>query len=474
MSKQEAEMSRVFAHVRVHGLGASVEAREHSKRAGGKLPSAALGTGLANARADSVEARCCSAKAAQDRPVVLCDESGQRVVSASPAAQERGVRPGDSLWEAKRRCPEVLVAEADAEKYEYFWQRVVEICGDYTPRVREIREAGMGPYVRPRRTGMAVPKGPSHMPALQQRMAGVGTPALQLDLTGTERLFGPAKSVAQEIRNRLRAEVGVTASVGVGPNRMVARLACESARPGEVVEVKAEEAAEFAGRLAISALPGVDEAWAERLGDMGIRRGKDLAALPEEAVRRALGEWGRRLWEIARGGDPWEDGVGQETRSCPTDRRWEQGVFSVQLDLRPPTEERERIRAALRAVTEEIGRRLRQRGQAARQVKLALVFRDMRRVSARRTLGEPAGSAEVLFQAAGALFERVKLKGRLVRRVRVTVAQFAVGANGGQMGLPLVEEKARRERLAERVDQVKDRYGERAVARGSVLELVGR
>ncbi|UCC68582.1 MAG: hypothetical protein JSV79_01190 [Armatimonadota bacterium] len=455
-------MKRVFAHVRVHGLGASVEAREHGggragrgKGAGGKL--------LPNPRGASVEARSCSAKATQDRPVVLLDESGQRVVSVSLGARRYGVQPGASLWEAQRRCPEVLVAEADSEKYEYFWERVVEVCGDYTPRVREVTEEGG------RGDGAKI---------LRFAQNDDLAHALSLDLTGTERLFGPAKSIAQEIRNRLRVEVGVTASVGIGPNRMVARLACESARPatrpagrpGEVVEVRPEEAAGFVGRLPLSVLPGVDEEWAGRLREMGIRRAKDLAALPEEAVRRALGEWGRRLWEIAQGGDPPEE---NEIGAAPA-RYWEKGVFSVQFDLRPPTEERERIRAALRAVTEEVGRRLRERGQAAGQVKLTLVFRDMRKVGARRTLRQPAGSAEALFQAAGALLERMKLNGRLVRRVRVTVSHLAVGPNGGQMGLPLLDQEARRERLAERVDQVKDRFGEGVVKRGSALELVGR
>jgi len=170
------------------------------------------------------------------------------------------------------------------------------------------------------------------------------------------------------------------------------------------------------------------------------------------------------LWEVAQGGDPWEK---SEVGTAPT-RPWEKGVFSVQLDLRPPTEERERIRAALRAVTEDVGRRLRQRGQAAGQVKLTLVFRDMRKVGARRTLRQPAQSAEVLFQAVRALFERMKLNGRPVRRVRVTVAHLAVGPNGGQMGLPLLDQEVRRERLAEMVDRVKDRFGEASVKRASL------
>lgn len=421
MSGSEAKLRRVFAHVRVHGLGAAIEARERGA----------------------------------DRPVVLCDQGGQRIASASAVARRRGVRPGMSLWEAQRRCPEVVVAAADPEKYEYFRRQVVEICGDYTPRVWEVAK-----------------NGPAAEKGWAARLVRDDSEAcdIALDLTGTERLLGPAKGVCQEIRNRLKVEVGVAAAIGIGPNPLVACLACESARPGEVEEVEADRAAAFVGELPIFALPGVDAEWTERLGEMGIRRAKDLAALPAAAVERALGEWGRTLWEIARGNDPQELGA----RSGAPGLSWERGAFSVQVDLRPPAEERERVRAALRAVTEEAARKLRQRGQAAGQVKVTLVFRDMRKTAARRTLSRPTQSGEVMFHAAQALAERVKLGGRPVRRVRVSVARLAVGPNGGQLGLPLLEEEARRERLAEKVDQVKDRFGEGAVTRASVMGLAAK
>jgi len=100
MRDKDKKVRPVFAHLRVHGLGASIEARER----GGA-------------------------------PVALCDEGRRRVTSVSPAAWARGVRPGMSLWEAQQRCPELVVAEPNPEKYDYFWGRVLEVCGDYAPRV---------------------------------------------------------------------------------------------------------------------------------------------------------------------------------------------------------------------------------------------------------------------------------------------------------------------------------------------------
>ena len=394
MSAHRAEPTQVFAHLLLPGLGAAVEARERGRG-----------------------------------PVALCDPAGQRVVSASPAARRRGVRPGTSRWEAQQRCPDLRVTSPDPRKYEYFWQRAVEVCGDYTPQVRAFPE----------------------------------TREIALDLTGTERLFGPAKSVAQELRNRLRGEVGLEAAIGIGPNAMTARLAARQARPGEVIALAPREVAGFVGRLPVAALPGVEAEWARWLGELGIKLARDLAALPAEAVGRALGARGRRVWEIAQGRDP--DAAPGPVSAAGS--REEESV-SAQVELRPPTEERARIRAALRVAAEEAGRQLRRRGEAARQVRIEFVFRDLRRLELRRTLQYPTRSSEILCQVARALFDRVKLGSRIVRRVRIHAARLTLDEHGGQLPLPFLENEARRERLAETVERIRDRYGERALRRANV------
>jgi hypothetical protein len=132
------------------------------------------------------------------------------------------------------------------------------------------------------------------------------------------------------------------------------------------------------------------------------------------------------------------------------------------------------VRAALRAAADDVARMLRQQGQVVRQVEVAIVFNDMRAVGARRTLGQATRSGEVIFRAAGALFERIQLARRLVRRVRIVVSRLAAGPQGGQMGLPILEQEHRRERLAERMNQVKDRFGEGAVRRASEFGLARR
>ena len=436
MSERRPKVNRVYVYVRVLGLAASVEAREHRL-----------------ARADSPKAR-------GERPTILCDESGQRVASASPAALRRGVRPGMSLWEAQRHYPGLVVAQPDVEKYHHFREQVVEICGDYSPEVR-VGSEGEGRILR-----FAQDDRRSARDTTSKAWEDEVT--LLLDLTGTERLFGKPKAVGQEIRNRLRAELGLTASIGIGPSAIVAQLACESARPGEVTEVLSEEAAEFVGKLPIFALPGTDAELLERLTELGIRSVGELVKLPREAVERALGEQGRNLWEIARGTEPggrpdWS--VRLTTRDMAEESIW------TQYDLHPPTEARERIAAAVRRVAEEAARKLRERGEVARQVWLELVFRDLRTVGARRTLPQATRSSEVIFQATRDLLGRIRLNGRLVRRMRVRLARLAVGPQGGQLALPLLEGEARRERLAEMVERVRDRFGKTALSRAGLLRV---
>ena len=237
-------------------------------------------------------------------------------------------------------------------------------------------------------------------------------------------------------------------------------------RPGEVVEIAAEETTEFLGRAPLAALPGVSAEFALQLAALGLQRGRDLAALPPDAVARALGEQGRRLQKIVRG----EAGEEEPTMIGERAGEEEPGV-AAQAELRPPTGEKERILAAFRRAAEEVARILREQGQVGSRIRIDLVFRDLRTVGARRTLRQATRSEEVIFHTAQDLFARARLGDRLVRRVRIRIGRLVVGPQGGQLALPLLPQEARRERLSEMVSRVRDRFGERAVTRGAVLAL---
>jgi nucleotidyltransferase/DNA polymerase involved in DNA repair len=279
------------------------------------------------------------------------------------------------------------------------WVQAREICSDYSSHVRQA-EGG-----------------------------------LTLDLTGTERLLGEPKAVARELRNRLRAAVGLNAAVGLGPSAAVARLASRVAATGQVLEIGASEAPRFLGRLPVEQLPGVDGEWARWLGEMGIRLASDLAALSEETVTRTLGARGVAAWRAARGEDP-EEGEEPVAASAAADS------VAGAVDFFPAARERAEMRAALREAAGEVARQLRQQGKAARQVGLELVLRDLRRVEVRRTLVRPASSPRAIYATASLLLDRTRLGSLQVRRLRVRAARLVLDARGGQMALPMVEGSA--------------------------------
>jgi DNA polymerase-4 len=283
---------------------------------------------------------------------------------------------------------------------------VVEVCGDYTERL------------------WAHPQGRE----------------VTLELTGRERLLGLPEAIGRELRNRLRGELGLECSIGVGTSPTVAQLASRTARPGEVLSVPAKAAAAFVGRAPVAALPGVEAEWARWLSEMGIRTVGDLGALSVETVVRTFGERGRRAWEAAQGGEP--------RLAAPAPSAEE--AVSAQVDLHPPSDERARLRTALQMVVAEVAGQLRQRGKATRQVRLELVFADLRQVEVRRTLPCATGDAKAVFQVARDLVDRVRLHGKQVRRIRLSVGHLVLDEQGGQLPLPLPEAQAGRPRQAPR------------------------
>lgn len=285
-----------------------------------------------------------------------------------------------------------------SERETRLWERVMEVCGDYTARL----------------------------------LPSSGGRGITLDLTDASRLLGSAKSLAQEVRNRLRGELGVEVAIGLGPSALVARLAARKARPGAMVEVTPRETGAFLARQPIAALPGVETEWARWLGEMGIKQLGDLAALSEESAERALGARGKRMWELLQGREP-------EGTAAPVESA-EEPVVSAQVGLRPATGERIRVRAALRLAAEQVAQQLQQRGETAAQVRVEVVFQDLRRVVLRRTLPRATQSRVLLFQVARALYDHAKLGRRLVRRVRVHAARLSLDERGRQLMLPLAEQ----------------------------------
>jgi DNA polymerase IV len=140
-----------------------------------------------------------------------------------------------------------------------------------------------------------------------------------LDVCGCEGLFGPAPEIARKIKNRIRAETGLIASVGVAPNKYLAKLASDIGKPDGFVVLEPNKVTEFLATLPVSRIWGVGKKGEKRLHDMGIRTIGQIAALPEEALSDRFGEMGRHIWQLAQGQDDRSVVPDREAKSVSTE-----------------------------------------------------------------------------------------------------------------------------------------------------------
>jgi len=378
----------------------------------------------------------------RDRPElrglpVVVGGSGTRgvVAAASYEARTFGIRSAMSSLEAKRLCPEVIFVPGDMKRYARESRKIFEVFRHFSPLVE-----------------------------------GLSLDEAFLDLTGSERLLGRPRDVGERLRAEVRAVTGLPISVGIGPIKMVAKIASGAAKPDGLVEVRPEGVRDFLDPLPIRKIWGVGPVAGERLEGFGYRTVGDLARATPEVLRRHLGDWGEGLGRLARGIDLREVEPHREAISISEENTFEHDV-----------EDRGVLEATVLTHSEAVARRLRRQGLMAQTV--VLKWRIGRRVhegprgyparTRQLTLAEPTDDGEIVARTARSL-----LADALVEPVRLLGVGVAglVDEAGRSMQLTLFDEdtggrtaveKPRRRELNRALDQLADRFGDDVVKRAS-------
>ena len=307
------------------------------------------------------------------RPVIV-GGSGDRgvVAAASYEARSYGVHSAMPSVRARRLCPHAVFLPGRHERYGEVSKAVMAIFRSYTPLVEPI--------------------------SLDEAF---------LDVRGARRLHGPALQIAQRIRARVHDEQHLDCSVGIAPNKFVAKLASQAAKPGASAQgprpglgvkvVVADEMLGFLHPLPVEALWGVGPATLERLERLGVVTVGDLAAIPLSVVTGSLGNAvGTHLHALANGIDD---------RAVEPDRRpksiGHEETFARDHHHRD-TLERELVRLG-----DSVGSRLRAHGLAGRTVQLKVRFRDFRTITRSSTLAAPTDSSAVVVAEAKTLLAGV-------------------------------------------------------------------
>ncbi len=378
----------------------------------------------------------------RDRPElrglpVVVGGSGTRgvVAAASYEARTFGIRSAMSSVEAKRRCPDVIFVSGDMKRYARESRRIFEVFRRFSPLVE-----------------------------------GLSLDEAFLDLTGSKRLLGSPRDVGERLRREVRAETGLPISVGIGPIKMVAKIASGAAKPDGLVEVLPEGVRGFLDPLPIRKIWGIGPVAGERLEGLGYRTIGDLARATPEDLRRHLGDWGEGIGRLARGIDLREVEPHREAVSISEENTFSQDV-----------EDRGVLEATILTHAEAVARRLRRQGLMARTI--VLKWRIGRRVrdgprgyparTRQITLAEPTDDGEIVARSARSLLTDALVEP--VRLLGVGVAGLVDGA-GSSTQLTLFEEetsgsaavaKPRRRQLNRALDQLADRFGDDVVKRAS-------
>lgn len=368
----------------------------------------------------------------KDKNVAVCGSVEERhgiVLAKNEGAKSFGVKTGEAIWEAKLKCPDLVTVPPHYDQYVTFSKKVKKIYEEYTDMVE--------PF---------------------------GIDECWLDITGSLQLFGSGEKIAEELRTRVKREIGLTISVGVSFNKIFAKLASDMKKPDAVTILKKDEIKEKVWTLPCSELFGVGRTTAKNFERLGIRTIGDLAQMPEDIMSRTFGKIGVTLNHYARGLD-----FSPVLRECevPPVKSISRGI-TCKRDLYSLEE----ISPIVVSLSEKVSHNLRKNCFFATTVRVAikdkhLVVRDFQ-----QKLKTPVRAAGVLAKNAMELIKKNYSFSIPVRAVTV----FAGNLVGDKFSFQLSfdEDYSRLEKLEKldtEVDIIRERFGDKALMRASSIPL---
>jgi DNA polymerase-4 len=368
--------------------------------------------------------------ALRGKPVVVCGDPGRRgvVTAASYEARPFGVRAGMPLAEARRLCPEAHYVEGSPEKYVALSLQLLDLYLAFTPQVE--------PF------------------SVDEAFLAVGGAGMGLR-EGAE----VAAAIQREVEDRL----GLGATLGVGPNKLIAKMASGVRKPRGLTALDVRGFRACFWPRAVRELWGVGPRLAERMRSLGITTIGELAHAPSHLLQGAFGVIGPQLREAASGHD--------ETPLVPYHQGVDPKSMGHEVTLPEDTESPRVLEGLLLRLSDQVARRLRSEGFAGRTVCLKL--RDRRFVTRLRqtSLGEHTAATETIFATARGLLQEV-WKGGAIRLVGVSVSGLEPADRPRQQ--ELFAGQARRAALEAAVDRLRDRRGESSLFPAGTLSSRSR
>ncbi|MTI61684.1 MAG: DNA polymerase IV [Firmicutes bacterium] len=343
------------------------------------------------------------------------------VSTASYEARRYGVHSAMSIVEARKLCPDGIFLPGRRQRYVELSERVFAIFAKYTPLIEKL--------------------------SIDEAF---------LDLTGCHRLFGSSVQIGKAIRQEIKEKIGLTASVGLAPNKFLAKLASEVDKPDGFYIIKEDEIDDFLLDLPVGKIWGIGEKTANILLERGIKTVSQLRQLSINLLSSLFGKAGERLYYLSRGIDRRSVEVNNELKS-----------ISYEETFQDDLSDKHRLYARLAAMSSKIARRLRMYSLQGSTVSIKVRYGDFRTYTRRLTMAVPTSTDNTIYSTAKRLLNKEGLLNKPIRLLGVGISNFSTG---DKKQLSLFSDRIKEEKLSRTIDEIKDRFGDSIIKKARNME----
>ena len=364
-------------------------------------------------------------------PMAVCGDPESRhgiILAKNELAKAYGIQTAETIWQAKRKCPQLTLVVPHHDLYEQISDQINEIYGQYTDLVE--------PF------------------SIDESW---------LDVTGTLHTFGSGERIANELRRRIREEIGITISVGVSFNKIFAKLGSDYKKPDATTCITRDNYQTILWPLPARDMMFVGSTTAERLARMGIATIGDIAHAGRDQLRLILGRSGETIWEYAAGED------------CSLVRRADESdqPKSIGNSITFPHDlvGRQEICAGLLALCDQVGSRLRKHGLYCATVQIQIKDPLLATISRQQKLAAPTNVTRELYEAAVAIADKSWSMSSPVRLLSVTAANLGDCCTE-QMTLigDTTEGKLKNAKLDRAMDSIRSRFGKDSISYARLMK----
>lgn len=346
------------------------------------------------------------------------------VAAASYEARRFGIHSAMPIFQARQRCSDLVIVAPRKERYKEVSGRIMAILSTFSPLVEPI--------------------------SIDEAF---------VDITGCERLHGSARQAAVAVKKDIKEQIGLTCSVGVAPNKFLAKIASDLDKPDGLTLLTLAQMADFIADLPIGKVPGVGPRAQKSLSMLGISTLGQVKQFSEAQLVRRLGKFGHRLLALANGRD-----------DRPVVPESEAKSMSSELTLPENTMDRKVLANHLLAQSETVARELRRHNMRARTVTLKIKTADFKQHTRNQTLDRPFQTSSTIYQTARSLLKSYPLT-QPVRLIGVGAGNLVTENRPVQQCLfddTPKRDNAKWEKVDRAVDAISERFGRCSVKRGSL------